>query len=82
MFLKMGILLAVLHMGFLHADTSCENRLSPEEIHKLDLTKCIELRNKSEKVLSVDDSLRKSGKEIKEGRAPSVEIMYRKSTRQ
>lgn len=80
MFFKLGILFAVLHMGVTHADTNGCEKLSPGEIHKVDIKKCIEVPSKSNKELFIVDSVRESGKEIKNSRAPSVEVMYRRRT--
>lgn len=85
MFYKLLIVFACLQVGSLAlAEVSgCNKLLSQEEFYKVDLKKCIEIQRKSEKEVSVHDALRESGKEIKNSRAPSVEVMYgRKSTRQ
>lgn len=83
MFFKLGILFAVLHMGVTHGETGgCEKLLTPGEIHKIDIKTCIDVSSKSQKELSIVDSVRESGKEIKNSRAPSVEVMYRRTSQQ
>lgn len=84
MFYKLIIVFACLQVGLVQAQVSnCEKMLSPVEFYKVDIKKCIEVERKSAKEVSVHDSLRESGKDIKNNRAPSVEVMYgRKSSRQ
>lgn len=78
MFSKL-ILLGVLAVGTAFAQNeNCEKLLFPGEFYKASIEKCIELQKRPEKVLSVHDSIRESGKNIENNRAPSVEVMYRK----
>lgn len=81
MLYKLFIVFALFQVGLVQAQ-SCEKMLSPGEFYKVDIKKCVDVQKRSEKELFVDDSLRESGKEIKNNRAPSVEVMYGKSSRQ
>lgn len=84
MFYKL-IIIGVLAVGTAFAQNeNCEKLLSPGEFYKASIENCIELQKKPEKVLSVHDSLRESGKNIENNRAPSVEVMYgkRRSSKQ
>ena len=80
---KLMIVFAILQVGLVQAQVSnCEKMLSPGEFYKVDIKKCIEVPPKSIKEASVHDALRESGKEIKNSRAPSVEVMYGRKSRQ
>lgn len=84
MFYKL-IVIGVLAVSTAFAQNeNCEKLLSPGEFYKADIKNCIELQKSPEKVLSVHDSVRESGKEVKNNRSPSVEVMYgkRRSTKQ
>lgn len=83
MFHKLFIVFALVLMTSANAEvSSCEGLIQSDKFLKVDLQRCVNPLKKISKELSVDDSLRTSGKDIKNNRAPSVEVFYRRSSRQ
>lgn len=81
-FLVLSFLALSFSSAFASEGHECEQTLEKGEFLKMNIEKCLIQKKLADKNLSVDDSIRLPGKEVKNSRAPSVEVFYRRASRQ